>query len=333
MSAANDIEELQCDLRLIDGKPRKVDGDFSLLTQPTLPPTPPLDILPPPPPPLPPAPPHPPAFDVEKSKFFKMIAERNTPAAERPEDIRKLLKNRRDSFRRELQWLLFHSPLPSLIQEGPQCGLVALWMAGALLKPEDAVSLDTIVHVARERGYTAQGEMFSAASMVHLAREVFRCRADLLDDGMAVNRGKILRHLTSGRPVLVPYDEDCNHEPCSRGGHRAHWAALSGVLLGLRHSSTISDYQEDPDVLGLFHPHPGSPCPPDQEVEDVFLLAKQGKSQRSQLWNYEQVCSSNLQLLNLDPKRASDGKTYVLPEGGVKAGLCGKIVLLHPGTA
>ncbi|KAJ1105603.1 hypothetical protein NDU88_003008 [Pleurodeles waltl] len=260
-----------------------------------------------------------------------MIAERDSPTLEGPEDIKKLLKNRKDSFRTELQWLFFHSPVPSLIQEGPQCGLVALWMAGALLKLEEAVPLDTMVRVARERGYTAQGEMFSADSMALLAREVYHCGAELLSDGMAgLNRRKILCHLTSGYPVLVPYDEDCNHEPCSRGGHRAHWAVLSGVVLGLLCNTGSKLFLEDPDMPGFFHPYPDSPCPPDHEVKEVFLLAKQGKSQRSQLWNYTQVCGSNLQLLDLDPKRASDGKTYVLPEGGVKAGLCGKVVLLHP---
>uniref|UniRef100_A0A8D0HHK7 Uncharacterized protein n=1 Tax=Sphenodon punctatus TaxID=8508 RepID=A0A8D0HHK7_SPHPU len=35
-------------------------------------------------------------------------------------------------------------------------------MAGALLPPAESVSLERIVQVARERGYTAQGEMFSA---------------------------------------------------------------------------------------------------------------------------------------------------------------------------
>lgn len=27
---------------------------------------------------------------------------------------------------------------------------------------------------------------------------------------------------------MYRYDEDYNHEPCQRSGHRAHWAAASG---------------------------------------------------------------------------------------------------------
>lgn len=42
-----------------------------------------------------------------------------------------------------------------------RCGLVALWMAGALLVPPSGVPLERLVQVARERGFTAQGEMFS----------------------------------------------------------------------------------------------------------------------------------------------------------------------------
>lgn len=26
------------------------------------------------------------------------------------------------------------------------------------------------------------------------------------------------------------YDEDYNHEPCQRNGHRAHWAVISGTF-------------------------------------------------------------------------------------------------------
>ena len=45
----------------------------------------------------------------------------------------------------------------------PRCRMLALWMAGTLLSTPDtdSVSLERLVQVAMERGYTAQGEMFS----------------------------------------------------------------------------------------------------------------------------------------------------------------------------
>ncbi|KAM4604577.1 actin maturation protease [Discoglossus pictus] len=163
--------------------------------------------------------------------------------------------------------------------------------------------------------------------MARLAEEVFRCRTELLSGGMdGENRERILHHLSAGHPVLVPYDEDFNHEPCQREGHRAHWAVISGVLFGV----TDDTRNPDPDVPGLYHPVPGSPGPTNNNIQETYLVAKQGKSLRYQLWAYASVSQSNQQLVRLDPQRANDGTVYVLPPGGVRAGLCGQTVLLHP---
>ncbi|XP_067577326.1 actin maturation protease isoform X4 [Pseudorca crassidens] len=172
------------------------------------------------------------------------------------------------SFRSDLQWILFCADLPSLIQEGPQCGLVALWMAGTLLAPLSSTPLERLVQVAMERGYTAQGEMFS------------------------------------------------------------------GVLLGVQGTPSLG-YEEDPELPGLFHPAPGTPRQPPSLPEEgspgaVYLLAKQGKSWHYQLWDYDQVRDSNLQLTDFSPSRAADGREYVVPVGGVRAGLCGQALLLRP---
>ncbi|XP_057567900.1 actin maturation protease isoform X3 [Hippopotamus amphibius kiboko] len=227
----------------------------------------------PPPPPLPPppattgfAPPH--VFGLEKSQLLKEALERAGPVPRSREDVKRLLRLHKDRFRSDLQWILFCADLPSLIQEGPQCGLVALWMAGTLLAPPSGTPLERLVQVAMERGYTAQGEMFS------------------------------------------------------------------GVLLGVQDVPSLS-YEEDPELPGLFHPAPGRPHqPPSLPEEDspgaVYLLAKQGKSWHYQLWDYDQVRDSNLQLTDFSPSRAADGREYVVPTGGVRAGLCGQALLLQP---
>lgn len=67
-------------------------------------------------------------------------------------------------------------------------------------------------------------------------------------------------------------------------------------------------------------------------IEEVFVLAKQGKSLRYQLWEFESVAQSNKQLKEMDPQRASDGTRYVLPPGGVQDGLAGQVLLLHTNT-
>lgn len=100
----------------------------------------------------------------------------------------------------------------------------------------------------------------SAHNMTLLAEEACGCKAELLSGGLdGNNRETIIRHLWKGQPVLIPYpahqkkpqgtvhsdwaehflttcptsyDEDFNHEPCQRNGHRAHWAVISGKLGG-----------------------------------------------------------------------------------------------------
>lgn len=107
-----------------------------------------------------------------------------------------------------------------------------------------------------------------------------------------------------------------------------------GVLLGVQRVPSLG-YSEDPELPGLFHPVPGTPHQPPSLPEEgspgaVYLLAKQGKSWHHQLWDYDQVRDSNLQLTDFSPSRAADGREYMVPVGGVRAGLCGQALLLRP---
>lgn len=112
---------------------------------------------------------------------------------------------------------------------------------------------------------------------------------------------------------------------------------LPGVLLGVRAVPGLG-YSEDPELPGLFHPVPSMPRQPPALPEEgspgaVYLLSKQGKSWHYQLWDYDQVRDSNLQLTDFSPSRAADGRAYVVPAGGVRAGLCGQALLLRPGDS
>lgn len=111
-------------------------------------------------------------------------------------------------------------------------------------------------------------------------------------------------------------------------------ALLAGVLLGVR-GVPSPGYTEDPELPGLFHPVPSMPhqlpsLPEEGSLGAVYLLSKQGKSWHYQLWDYDQVQDSNLQLTDFSPSRAADGQEYVVPAGGVRAGLCGQALLLRP---
>ncbi|XP_048024932.1 UPF0692 protein C19orf54 homolog isoform X3 [Megalobrama amblycephala] len=283
----------------------------------------------------PPPPPPPPLSVSSKKKLYQALAEGRAPVEGDHEEARIIIGQRESSFRKDLQWLLFNKYVPSLIQDGPQCGLVALWMAAHLLKPPQTLVLETLVQTAKNNGYTEQGEMFSASDMAKLAEEVCGCRVQRLSGGMmGENAAVILKHLAGGQPVLIPYDEDFNHEPCLRNGHKAHWAVISGILLGLKQGCVDSKHFPPDVTLPWLHlsQNEASVSWPMDGIEEVFVLAKQGKSLRYQLWRFELVTQSNSQLNEMAPQRASDGTRYVLPVGGVQEGLAGQVLLLHTDT-
>ncbi|XP_077423010.1 actin maturation protease [Vanacampus margaritifer] len=287
-----------------------------------------------PPPPLPPPPPAPLDSMDRKKKLYQTIGGSKSPVKGDNTEPLLLISQRKSSFSQALHWTLVNTYVPSLIQDGPQCGLVALWMAAHLLQP--AVDMHAVVQAALGRGFTAQGEMFSARNMALLAEEMCGCKAELLSGGLnGDNATRIIAHLWSRQPVLIPYDEDFNHEPCQRGGHRAHWAVASGVLLGTDQGDKSTEPTEPDPTLPWIHlrGHSGSSssCPTvdSSRLREVYILAKQGKSLRYQLWNLDSVARSNQQLKTMDPQRCSDGTQYVLPEGGVEGGLAGQAVLLH----
>ncbi|XP_029373173.1 actin maturation protease [Echeneis naucrates] len=289
---------------------------------------------PPPPPPPAPGPPPPPHASGHQKKLYQTIASSRSPVEGDHTEARLLLTQRGSSFRKDWQWILVNTYVPSLIQDGPQCGLVALWMAAQLRRPQLSTQVEAVVQTALRRGYTAQGEMFSAKNMTLLAEEVFGCKAELLSGGLYGNNAvAIITHLWRKQPVLIPYDEDYNHEPCQRGGHRAHWAVASGVLLSLDQGSINEHHhQPDPSLPWLHLPiDTSSPCPVNK-LKEVYILAKQGKSLRYQLWSLDSVAQSNEQLRTMDPQRANDGTQYVVPQGGLEAGLAGQAVLLHMNT-
>lgn len=286
-------------------------------------------------PPLPPPPPSLAPSVSSKKKLYQALAEGRAPVEGDHEEARIIIGQRESSFRKDLQWLLFNKYVPSLIQDGPQCGLVALWMAAHVLQPPETLVMETLVQTAKHNGYTEQGEMFSASNMAKLAEEVCGCRVQRLSGGMmGENTAVVLKHLAGGQPVLIPYDEDFNHEPCLRNGHKAHWAVISGVLLGLR-QGCVDSKPFPPDVtLPWLHlsQNEASVSWPMDGIEEVFVLAKQGKSLRYQLWKFDLLTQSNSQLKEMDPQRASDGMRYVLPVGGVQEGLAGQVLLLHTNT-
>ncbi|KAF0030394.1 hypothetical protein F2P81_017125 [Scophthalmus maximus] len=159
---------------------------------------------PPPPPAQGPPPPHLPPASADRKKLYQTLAGSRSPVEGDNTEACALLSQRED--RKDLQWILVNTYVPSLIQDGPQCGLVALWMAAHLRQPQLSVDMEAVVQTALSRGYTAQGEMFSANNMALLAEEVCGCKAKLLSGGLSGNNAAtVITHLWGRQPVLVPY--------------------------------------------------------------------------------------------------------------------------------
>ncbi|KAJ1529232.1 hypothetical protein ONE63_006035 [Megalurothrips usitatus] len=195
---------------------------------------------------------------------------------------------------KEAPLLTVYQYLPSILQEGPQCGLVALAMAAAA--SQSSVSVQDLLREAQTRGYSYQGEMFSVDDMASLALAFLPNVSVQVIEGLVENRDTVVHSLARGAVLLIPYDADRNHEPCCRRGHKAHWAAVCGAI--------VSSHK-------------------------CLLAARQGKSRRLMLWDFDVLASSNSNLVEFSPERGEDSSKYHLPKGGVRAGLCGRALILQ----
>ena len=74
-----------------------------------------------------------------------------------------------------------------------------------------------------------------------MASFLYGCKADVVDGNLFTNRLLLLKYLLLGWPVLVPYDNDKNFEPCLKNGHKAHWAVLTG-----KHSLLLHEFFKNP---------------------------------------------------------------------------------------
>ncbi|XP_053825574.1 actin maturation protease, partial [Vidua macroura] len=120
--------------------------------------------------------------------------------------LRELLRRRKDSLAGPWKWLLFHRPVPPLIQDGPQCGLVALAMAGALLGPPGPNWVWGLCWRRRGPGATpARGRCSQPPTCPRWPRSCCRAGPSCSKGGLGgPNRARLLRHLLRGRPLLLP---------------------------------------------------------------------------------------------------------------------------------
>ncbi|CAL4063655.1 unnamed protein product [Meganyctiphanes norvegica] len=195
---------------------------------------------------------------ISISPSGRMVVNRtDLPPPAPEEEIRKVFQNAKN-----WAWLdptsdtlAVYTQLRPTIQQGPQCGMVALSMATQIFS--ETMDVDPIVKIAKDRGFTAHGEMFSSEKMAELANEISGIEATVRRDVLS-NPKMLLETLLQGDLILVPYDADGNHQPSQRKGHRAHWGIVCGALVqcpSLKVSMGGSSKQ-DPTVDHLYHLRP-----------------------------------------------------------------------------
>ena len=282
------------------------------------------------PPPLPPPPPllikpNPSVKDCKSSKGLKVL--KKSPK----EDIISAVRHITYHFYVEnpSDMVSLYYPILPVIQEGRCCGIVALSMASQLIinmLPDDILSS------AKHLNFTREGEMFSAYNMAELARTLLNCDAIVIDN-LYDHKEDVLNAICDGCPLLIPYDADKNHFPCSNNGITAHWAVISGlgftvcnkkIISTLSESEVIRNYPE----LNIFLVT-DVPCIKNllKYSDKIFLYAHQGKSKHLAAWDLNDLLESNKNMHEVTKKYNSD--ELVLPPGDALSELRNKAVLLR----
>lgn len=222
---------------------------------------------------------------------------------------------------------LYH-PISPVIQEGRCCGIVALSMASQLIQE---VSVNDILNLAKSMNFTKEGEMFSAFNMSKLAMSLLNCDTIVIDN-LDKHKHDLLSHVCDGWPLLIPYDADRNHFPCSNNGMTAHWSVVTGLCFtvpdksdvnALENIELIQDYPE----FNVFVTKDGSYVKKLLNCsENVFLYARQGKSKHLAAWDLNDLLESNKNMYEVTKKYRSD--EMILPEGDSLSELRNKAVLL-----
>jgi len=223
-------------------------------------------------------------------------------------------------------WIAKNVQVDTLIQNGPQCGIVALCMALNYMKVN--CTIDELMEKARKLNFTKKGEIFDVNFLYELAKS--EVNAKMLD----LNEDKdFFEILLTSKLILFPYDCDFNHAPCNKKGIKAHWALITGFILPIDHDESISltfgNYSEEKRPCGIEFIDSVKPEQIAKLKENyenkyyeakrfsdlVYVVSKQGKSKHLGVWRLKYLLESNRQLKDIDYKKC-DPSEFVLPLDG-----------------
>ncbi|XP_053695109.1 UPF0692 protein CG33108 [Sabethes cyaneus] len=190
----------------------------------------------------------------------------------------------------------------SILQMGPTCGLTALSMLF-----EGSPSTKNFLEMAVEKGYSNNGEMFSAKQLNDLLATALDDNRHLVEYtpvthalvGGDMDDPNIRMQLRLGSMFIVPYDPDRDHTPTLNRGHKAHWALIVGYLV--------------------------------DQFDDFYVFARHGKTRNLALWPLKDLARSNANLVEFCQPVGYPGEVFVLPEGGIggRNGLRCKFILVQ----
>jgi len=194
------------------------------------------------------------------------------------------------------------------IQVGPTCGMLALHLALAQTSLHHPITVNygpsDILQVAKEKGFSTFGEMFSCKNLASLGRH-FSSDLDLkvkkftLLENEKVSTAIEKHFLDSPKNmIIIAYDKDVDFRPCQVNGRKAHWALILGM-------ATIANTKEK------------------------LVFARHGKTRKLACWDLNSLLLSNTQLEEYDYVKLQDGMTKpIVPEGGLGKGLKGQLILI-----
>ncbi|XP_055541070.1 actin maturation protease [Wyeomyia smithii] len=190
----------------------------------------------------------------------------------------------------------------SILQMGPTCGLTALSMLF-----EGSPSAKSFLEMAIEKGYSNNGEMFSACQLNDLLAIALDENRHLVEYGPVTHTlvggdmddANIRMQLRLGAMFLVPYDPDRNHTPSLNRGHKAHWALIVGYLI--------------------------------DQFDDFYVFARHGKTKNLALWPLRDLARSNANLVEFCQPTGYPNEIFILPEGGIggQKGLRCKFIMIQ----
>jgi len=247
----------------------------------------------------------------------------------------------KDNLMYDEKLLCIGHEIPAKLQDGPQCGLVSLWMAGQYLSPSNAHDVFDIQEKAQELNYTRHGEMFSCLNMAKLANELFECKAHREKGSHAIltKLENMLEIIAKDQKlVLVPYDSGADQWPSTNQGDKAHWGVIFGIALIMPFKNKVFDEAKHLDGYLSYLKPPISQETIDEILKDkketrYLLMVRQGKSKRVFLFNPRVLSESNNNLTGFsnDHKHSElfNMHGFIMPSGGIKAGLKGQLVILE----